>query len=202
MVPAVGRAPELAERLLFQEAVTLAARAYAPYSGFAVGAVVVGPSGRSHHGVNVENASYPAGICAERGALAAMVVFGERRLRFVAVAAASGRDCLPCGLCLQALSEFGDPEIVARVGGEVRVLRLHDLLAAPFAASDLGGDEPAAAGDGGPTAVAGDGGPTAGDGGDAPAVGFGDGASAADRERQAPGDECRDSAADTRDGAP
>jgi cytidine deaminase len=129
----VSRAPEPAERVLFEEAATLAPCAYAPYSGFAVGAVVVGPSGRSHHGVNVENASYPAGLCAERAALAAMVVFGERPLRYVAVAAVDGQDCLPCGLCLQALAEFGDPAIVARMAGEVRVVPLSDLLATPFA---------------------------------------------------------------------
>jgi cytidine deaminase len=134
----VNRAPEMAERLLFQEAVTVAENAYAPYSGFGVGAVVVGPSGRSHHGVNVENASYPAGLCAERAALAAMVALGERTLRYVAVAAAGGQDCLPCGLCLQALSEFGDPAIVARVSGDVRVTQLSDLLAAPFAFGDGG----------------------------------------------------------------
>lgn len=136
----MSRAPELAERLLFQEAATLVERAYAPYSGFAVGAVVVGPSGRSHHGVNVENASYPAGLCAERAALAAMVAFGERSLRYVAVAAVDGQDCLPCGLCLQALAEFGDPAIVARLGGEVRVVLLSDLLTAPFAFGDGGPD--------------------------------------------------------------
>ena len=128
----MSRGPEVAERLLYQEATALAERAYAPYSGFAVGAVVVGPSGRSHHGVNVENAAYPAGLCAERAALAAMVAFGERELRYVAVAAAGGADCLPCGLCLQALAEFGDPEVVAMVRGEVRVLRLRELLTAPF----------------------------------------------------------------------
>jgi cytidine deaminase len=143
----VSRAPELAERLLFQEAVTLVHRAYAPYSGFAVGAVVVGPSGRSHHGVNVENASYPAGLCAERAALAALVVFGERSLRYVAVAATDGQDCLPCGLCLQALAEFGDPAIVARSGGELRVVQLSDLLTAPFAGGD---GAPAGAGEAGP----------------------------------------------------
>ena len=132
----MNRAPELAERLLFKEAATLVERAYAPYSGFAVGAVVVGPSGRSHHGVNVENASYPAGLCAERAALAAMVACGERSLRYVAVAAVDGQDCLPCGLCLQALAEFGDPAIVARMGGEVRVVPLSDLLTAPFAFGD------------------------------------------------------------------
>jgi cytidine deaminase len=128
----VNRAPDLGERLLYQEALSLTERAYAPYSGFGVGAVVVGSSGRSHHGVNVENASYPAGLCAERAALAALVVFGERRLRYVAVAAAGGRDCLPCGMCLQALAEFGDPEVIAQVGGEVRVTTLRSLLSAPF----------------------------------------------------------------------
>lgn len=147
----MSRVPELAERLLFQEAVTLTERAYAPYSGFAVGAVVVGPSGRSHHGVNVENASYPAGLCAERAALAAMVVFGERTVRYVAVAASGARDCLPCGLCLQALAEFGDPEVVASVDGEVRVVQLSELLTAPFAGAGeatagAAPDQPAAGG--------------------------------------------------------
>jgi cytidine deaminase len=132
----VSRAPEPTERLLVEEAQTLAGRAYAPYSGFAVGAVVVGPSGRSYHGVNVESASYPAGLCAERAALAAMIAAGERSLCCVAVAAADGSDCLPCGLCLQALAEFGDPAIVVRTGGEVGVVKLSHLLTAPFA---LGG---------------------------------------------------------------
>jgi cytidine deaminase len=140
VVSVLGRAPDLAERLLFHEASSLTDRAYAPYSGLAVGAVAVGPCGRSHHGVNVENASYPAGLCAERAALAAMVVFGERELRYLAVAAHDGRDCMPCGFCLQALAEFGDPSIIARRGGEVRVVDLHDLLTTPF---DIGTGPPA-----------------------------------------------------------
>lgn len=134
------RAPDLAERLLFQEALSLAEHAYAPYSGYAVGAVAVGPSGRSHHGVNVENAASPAGLCAERAALAAMIAFGEQELRFVAVAAADGSDCLPCGLCLQALAEFGDPEIVARAGGELSVVPLRELLTSPFTRPEPGAD--------------------------------------------------------------
>jgi cytidine deaminase len=133
----VSRGPGPAELQLFREAEELVTHAYAPYSGFPVGAVAVGSSGRSHHGVNVENASYPAGLCAERAALAAMVTSGERRLRRLAVAAGPGRDCLPCGACLQALAEFGDPDVVARTGGDVRVYRLHELLTAPFAS---GGD--------------------------------------------------------------
>ncbi len=141
-----GRAPTPAERLLYEEARGVAGNAYAPYSGFAVGAVAVGPSGRSHHGVNVENAAYPAGVCAERVALGALAAFGERSLRYVAVAAADGSDCRPCGMCLQALAEFGDPEIVGAAGGEPRVWRLTSLLTAPFAGRGHAahGDEPGA----------------------------------------------------------
>lgn len=132
-----GRDPGADDLRLFAEAERAAARAYAPYSGFAVGAALVAESGRVHLGVNVENAAYPAGMCAERAALAAAVTAGERRLRAVAVAAGSGDECLPCGFCLQALAEFGDPDVVARTAGGVRVLRLSDLLAAPFG---FGGD--------------------------------------------------------------
>ena len=127
-------APGRAQRRLYDEARTLAQRAYAPYSGFRVGAVAVGPSGRGYHGVNVENASYPAGLCAERAALAAMVAAGERQVLLVAVAAADGGDCLPCGLCLQALAEFGDPAIIAAWEGDVRVQPLSSLLSVPFPA--------------------------------------------------------------------
>jgi cytidine deaminase len=129
-----SRTPDAAELRLFEEAGRVALNAHAPYSGYSVGAALVAESGRVHLGVNVENAAYPAGLCAERAALAAMVTAGERDLRTVAVAAGSGADCLPCGLCLQALAEFGDPDVVARAGGALRVLRLSDLLTAPFAA--------------------------------------------------------------------
>jgi cytidine deaminase len=61
-----------------------------------------------------------------------MIAFGERSPAWVAVAAAGEQDCLPCGLCLQALAEFGDPAIVARQGGRVHVVLLSDLLTAPF----------------------------------------------------------------------
>lgn len=139
-----GRDADAAELRLFAEAERATARAYAPYSGYAVGAALVAESGRAYLGVNVENASYPAGLCAERAALAAAVAAGERRPRTVAVAAGSGADCLPCGVCLQALAEFGDVDVVARTGGAVRVLRLRALLAAPFAAA--GGEWSAAGG--------------------------------------------------------
>jgi cytidine deaminase len=114
------------------EARTVAAGAYAPYSGFLVGAVLRAASGRVYRGVNVENVSYPVGLCAERAALAAAVTAGERRFAALAVATADARDAAPCGACLQALAEFGDMEIVAQVDGEVRVADLRSLLTTPF----------------------------------------------------------------------
>jgi cytidine deaminase len=138
----VTRPPSPAELRLFHEAFATADNAHAPYSGFRVGAVALGPAGRAHRGVNVENAAYACGLCAERAALAALVAHGEREVLTVAVAAADGSDCVPCGLCLQALAEFGDPALVLRAGDDVVVLRLRELLAAPFAlpaGADKGG---------------------------------------------------------------
>jgi cytidine deaminase len=128
---ATGRDPDLGEAALLERALAAAAAAYAPYSRFRVGAVAVAASGRRYAGVNVENASYPVGQCAERVALGAAATAGERSLIAVAVASPDG-DALPCGACLQALSEFGDPVVVARVGGVARAWRLRDLLRAPF----------------------------------------------------------------------
>ncbi len=127
-----GREPTRGERLLFEAAERAAGGAYAPYSGLRVGAAVTGRDGRAHLGVNVENASFPVGVCAERVALGAAVLAGVRDLAIVAVATADGRDAVPCGACLQALAEFGDPVIVCRLGGEPRALAVHDLLRSPF----------------------------------------------------------------------
>jgi cytidine deaminase len=130
---ALGRPPRSHEGALYDQARVVAANAYAPYSGFCVGAVLAAWSGRFHLGVNVENASYPAGLCAERAALAAAVTAGERRFTAIAVATADGRDAVPCGVCLQALSEFGEFDVVVRHAGEIRVAPLSALLTAPFA---------------------------------------------------------------------
>jgi cytidine deaminase len=126
-----GRSPKPAEMALLERAEAAAGAAYAPYSRFRVGAVVVAGAGREYAGVNVENASYPVGQCAERVALGAAATAGERSLTAVAVASPDG-DALPCGACLQALSEFGDPVVVARAGGVARAWQLRDLLRVPF----------------------------------------------------------------------
>jgi homotetrameric cytidine deaminase len=132
MVPALGRAPSAAERELWLQAKAVATHAHAPYSGFRVGAVVRDAGGGVHSGVNVESASSPAGVCAERVALGAAITAGQRELTAVAVATADEHDALPCGVCLQALAEFGDLDVIAMTGGEIRVLRLRTLLTAPF----------------------------------------------------------------------
>ena len=79
----------MTDRELVARAAEFRSRAYAPYSGFAVGAALLGRSGRIYGGVNVENAAYPVGICAERAAIAAAVTRGERAVESLAVIADS-----------------------------------------------------------------------------------------------------------------
>ncbi len=81
-------------------------RAYAPYSKFTVGAAVLDDTGRIHAGCNVENAAYPEGVCAEAGALSAMVLAGGRAVRALAVVGDSAGLVTPCGGCRQKLREF------------------------------------------------------------------------------------------------
>ncbi|RYZ58153.1 MAG: cytidine deaminase, partial [Proteobacteria bacterium] len=86
-------------------------RAYAPYSGYTVGSAIEDEDGRVHTGCNVENLSFGATMCAERGALSRMVADGGREIRRVAVVTADGG--APCGICLQSLLEFiPNPESV------------------------------------------------------------------------------------------
>lgn len=112
--------------------------AYAPYSGFAVGAALRARSGKVYGGVNVENASYPVGICAERAAIAAAVTAGEREFEALAVIADSPAPCAPCGMCRQVLVEFPIARIIlANTAGDVRVLTPAELLPHAFDAAAL-----------------------------------------------------------------
>ena len=112
--------------------------AYAPYSGFAVGAALRARSGKVYGGVNVENASYPVGICAERAAIAAAVTAGEREFEALAVIADSPAPCAPCGMCRQVLVEIPIARIIlANTAGDVRVLTPAELLPHAFGAAAL-----------------------------------------------------------------
>ena len=123
-------------------AAAIAARqaAYAPYSGFHVGAAVRGESGAIHTGCNVENAAYPEGICAEAAAIAAMVMAGERRITEVAVAGGGEQLCTPCGGCRQKIREFAadaTPVLVCGPDGLRRRFTLGDLLPSSFGPDNL-----------------------------------------------------------------
>lgn len=95
---------------LLQAARAARIQAYAPYSKFRVGAAVLDEKGRVHAGCNVENAAYPEGVCAEAGALSAMVLAGGSRVRAVLVAGSGGAWITPCGGCRQKLREFCAPD--------------------------------------------------------------------------------------------
>lgn len=109
--------------------------AYAPYSGFKVGAAVRGRSGAIFAGANIENAAYPQGQCAEASALGALVTAGESAITAVAVAAERLEHCPPCGGCRQRLAEFGNPDTpvhLGRPGGTPLTTTLADLLPLSF----------------------------------------------------------------------
>jgi cytidine deaminase len=85
--------------------------AYAPYSNYAVGSVVLTDSGKIYEGVNIENAAYPTGICAERVAIFKAVSEGERRFKAIVISTKNGGS--PCGSCRQVMAEFGlDAEVI------------------------------------------------------------------------------------------
>lgn len=109
-------------------------QAYAPYSHFRVGAALRSTSGGVAVGCNVENAAFPAGLCAERGALAAAVAQGDRAFDLLVVATEGVEPAPPCGLCRQALVEFSPSlEVVSiTTGGRRARWTLRDLLIEPF----------------------------------------------------------------------
>jgi cytidine deaminase len=111
-----------------------AKRAYAPYSGFAVGAAALGDSGAIYAGANVENASYGLSICAERNAIFRAAAEGERGIRAVCLYTPTTLPSTPCGACRQVIFEFGpDALIVCCADGDTEHrYGLRDLLPEAF----------------------------------------------------------------------
>ena len=116
-------------------------KAYAPYSKFLVGAAVLDEQGCIHAGCNVENAAYPQGVCAEAGALSAMVMAGGRKAVAVLVVGVADSPVTPCGGCRQKLREFAAPEapiLIANPAGVLLELTLAQLLPHSFGPDHLG----------------------------------------------------------------
>ncbi len=103
--------------------------AHAPYSHFAVGAALQDELGRIHAGCNVENAAYPLGLCAEAGALAALVAAGGKRIVAAAVVGESPEPLTPCGGCRQKLREFA-ADATPVLCADMATLRLSTTLGA------------------------------------------------------------------------
>jgi cytidine deaminase len=118
---------------LLAQADAASARAYSPYSSFNVGCAVLARDGRVIEGVNVENAAYPLGVCAERTAFSRAVAEGYRPGDF-AVAAITAS---PCGGCRQWLLEMGVDRVVFRNGGRVVTMTPDELLPESFDAADI-----------------------------------------------------------------
>ncbi len=118
---------------LHHQAETARTRAYVPYSGFTVGAALLGAGGKVFLGANIENASYGLTMCAERVAVAHAVLAGERSFRALAVAGQSS-SLSPCGACRQVLIELAsaDLEVIFPWQGQLVVRRLRELLPDAF----------------------------------------------------------------------
>lgn len=124
---------------VIRAAVAAREQAYAPYSRFLVGAAVRTAEGAVFAGCNVENAAYPQGVCAEAGALSAMVLGGGRRVAEVVVAGVG--IVTPCGGCRQKLREFAEADAVVRMvdenGAVVMTTTLEALLPHSFGPESL-----------------------------------------------------------------
>lgn len=125
---------------LFEAAKEVRQYAYAPYSGFQVGAALRAADGQVFVGCNVENVAYPEGCCSEAGAISAMVAGGQQKIQEILVVAEADPVVSPCGGCRQKLAEFGDPGMtvfLADLTGVRAEWRLADLLPATFGKDHL-----------------------------------------------------------------
>ena len=125
---------------LVEDAARVRENAYAPYSRFKVGAALRAESLTVYLGVNVENAAYPEGTCAEAGAIAAMAAGGDTRIAEIAVIADAPRPVPPCGGCRQKLAEFADAGVkvtLATTRGERLETTVGELLPGAFRQGDM-----------------------------------------------------------------
>lgn len=128
---------------LIKTAIEARKRAYAPYSGFSVGAALLTADGRVFTGCNIENAAFTPTNCAERTAFFKAVSEDVRAFEAIAVVGGKGEEpsefCAPCGVCRQVMAEFCSPDFRIVLGNEKNqtVYTLSELLPASFSKSDL-----------------------------------------------------------------
>lgn len=130
----LGSALSISSSELVDYARKVRLNAYAPYSGFAVGAAVLTRSGKIFVGCNVENSSYGATICAERVAVCSAIAAGEREVVEIALIAETDRPLKPCGICRQVLIELA-PELrvtMANQTGAILTIPIGELLPSAF----------------------------------------------------------------------
>ena len=126
-----------AQRLI-AAARTAAQHSYSPYSGFRVGAVAVASNGSEYSGCNVENAAFPATICAEGNAIITAAASGVREIDTIAVACLDGPECTPCGNCRQMMREFSVRRVILTdESGDPVEYELQELLPHSFGPEDL-----------------------------------------------------------------
>ena len=125
---------EEARKELYAKALKARENAYAPFSGFKVGAALLTEEGSVYTGVNIENSSYGATICAERTAFVKAVSEGHRSFRAIAITAGDEEEALPCGICRQFMYEFSpEMEVITGTDGEaLNVRTLEQLLPMGF----------------------------------------------------------------------
>ncbi len=114
---------------LYKKAKMIRENAYAPYSNFKVGAAILAKDGSIYTGVNIENSSYGATICAERSAVCTAVSLGQRNFEAIAITSSSG-EAWPCGICRQVLFEFNEDLLVITGKDEnnLKIIKLKELL--------------------------------------------------------------------------
>ena len=116
-------------------------RAYCPYSNFPVSCAILDENNNIHVGVNVENAAYPVGTCAEAGAIAAMIASGAKSIQQIAVASKSDKLCTPCGACRQRIREFASqdtPILICDSTGLIKTFTVKEILPNSFGPENLG----------------------------------------------------------------
>jgi cytidine deaminase len=110
-------------------------RSHSPYSKFKVAAAVIDEQGRAHFGINIENAAFPVGTCAEQSAIASLVTSGARKITAVVLTGSDTSNLWPCGACRQRIAEFATPDcevIVVGAAAEEMRMRFADLLPRAF----------------------------------------------------------------------